>query len=306
MEVKAFYDDATSTLTYVVYDPASQDAVVIDPVLNYDPAPSTTDTRSVDEVIRFVEGSRLRVHFILEIHAHADHLSGSQALKKAFPQAQIAIGANITEVQKTFKQAFDLPAAFKTDGSQFDRLLQDGEILRAGTLALEVIFTPGHTPADAAYKMGDAIFTGDCLFMPDSGTGRCDFPAGSAREQYRSVTERLYTLPEQTRVFVGHDYQPGGRDLAFESTIGEQKRGNVHLPADRSEEAFVKFRTERDSTLSTPKLLFQSVQVNIDAGRLPEPSPTSSVRYLKIPVNLFQPATSEDGRPGGEITEETV
>ncbi len=166
--------------------------------------------------------------------------------------------------------------------------------------------TPGHTPADATYKIGDAIFTGDCLFMPDSGTGRCDFPAGSAREQYRSVTERLYTLPEQTRVFVGHDYQPGGRDLAFESTIGDQKRGNVQLPADRSEEAFVKFRTERDSTLSMPKLLFQSVQVNIDAGRLPEPSPTSSVRYLKIPVNLLQAATSEDGRPEGEITEEAV
>jgi glyoxylase-like metal-dependent hydrolase (beta-lactamase superfamily II) len=306
VDVKAFYDSGTNTLTYVVYDAASRDALVIDPVLNYDPAASTTDTRSVDEVVRFVEQQGLRVHYIMETHAHADHLSGSQALKRALPQARLAIGANITQVQEVFKTAFDLPDDFKTDGRQFDRLLHDGETLRAGTIAVEVLFTPGHTPACATYRIGDMLFTGDALFMPDFGTGRCDFPAGSARDLYRSITGRLYGLPDDTRVFVGHDYQPGGRELRYETSIGESKRSNVQLPAGRSEEEFVRFRTERDKTLSAPKLLFQSVQVNIDAGRLPEASAHNEVRYLKVPINLFRPHTDEAGLPAGPITAETV
>jgi glyoxylase-like metal-dependent hydrolase (beta-lactamase superfamily II) len=204
-----------------------------------------------------------------------------------------------------FKEAFDLPEGFPTDGSQFDRLFRDGEQVQAGSLTFAVIFTPGHTPADVAYRIGDAVFTGDALFMPDFGTGRCDFPAGSARDSYRSITGRLYTLPEETRVFVGHDYQPGGRPLAYGTTIGEEKRANVQLPAGRDEEAFVRFRSERDKTLGTPRLLFQSVQVNIAAGRLPQAAP-NQVRYLKVPINLFRPETGEDGRPSGEITAEPV
>ena len=305
MDVKAFYDNFTNTLTYVVYDPASRDAVVIDPVLNYDPAASSTDTKSVDDVVRFVEQQGLRVHYITETHAHADHLSGSQALKKAFPQAKLAIGANIVKVQQVFKEAFDLPEDFQPDGHQFDRLLHEGETLQAGTVAVQVLFTPGHTPACATYRVDDMLFTGDALFMPDFGTGRCDFPAGSARDLYRSITGKLYSLPDSTRVFVGHDYQPGGRELRYETTIGESKRSNVQLPGSRSEADFVKFRTERDKTLSAPKLLFQSVQVNIDAGRLPDAS-RNEVRYLKVPINLFRPQTDEAGLPIGTVTEEAL
>jgi glyoxylase-like metal-dependent hydrolase (beta-lactamase superfamily II) len=305
MDVKAFYDNFTNTLTYVVYDPASRDAVVIDPVLNYDPAASSTDTKSVDDVVRFVEQQGLRVHYIMETHAHADHLSGSQALKKAFPQAKLAIGANIVKVQQVFKEAFDLPEDFQPDGHQFDRLLHEGETLQAGTVAVQVLFTPGHTPACATYRVDDMLFTGDALFMPDFGTGRCDFPAGSARDLYRSITGKLYSLPDSTRVFVGHDYQPGGRELRYETTIGESKRSNVQLPGSRSEADFVKFRTERDKTLSAPKLLFQSVQVNIDAGRLPDAS-RNEVRYLKVPINLFRPHTDEAGLPIGTVTEEAL
>jgi glyoxylase-like metal-dependent hydrolase (beta-lactamase superfamily II) len=304
VDVKAFYDSVTNTLTYVVHDPATRDAVVIDPVLGYDPAASTTDTSAVDDVLRFVERAGLRVHYILETHAHADHLSGSQTLKKHLPQARLAIGARITQVQAVFKQAFDLPDEFETDGRQFDRLLQDGETVQAGSIAVEVLGTPGHTPACVTYRIGERLFTGDALFMPDFGTGRCDFPAGSARDLYRSI-QRLYALPEETRVYVGHDYQPGGRELRYETTIGESRRSNVQLPADRDEEAFVQFRTERDRKLSAPKLLFQSVQVNIAAGRLPSPE-RNQVRYLKVPINLFRPQTDEAGLPVGEITAEAV
>lgn len=304
MEVKAFYHENTNTLTYVVFDPDSGDAVVIDPVLDYDYFASTTATRAVDEVIAFLRGKGLRPGLILETHAHADHLTASQALKTAFPQASTGIGANITAVQEVFKQAFDLGEGFQPDGNQFDRLLQDGETVQVGTLSFEVLFAPGHTPADAVYRFGDALFTGDAIFMPDFGTGRCDFPEGSARDSYRSITGRLYTLPDETRVFVGHDYQPGGRELAYQTTIGEEKRSNVQLPAGRSEEEFVRFRTERDKTLRAPYLLFQSIQVNINGGRLPPASPANRVRYLKIPLNLFGPETGEDGRPKHEVTEE--
>lgn len=291
MEIKTFFDDRTFTLTYVVYDEDSRDAVIIDPVLDYEPKASKTWTESVDEVIDFVKGKELNLHYVLETHAHADHLSGSQHILETFPDAKLAVGEHITDVQETFKDVFDLPEDFPTDGRQFDELLADGEVVEAGSLEIEVIYTPGHTPADVTYKIEDAIFTGDAMFMPDMGTGRCDFPAGSAEDMYESVN-RLYELPDDTRLFVGHDYQPGGRELAYETTVGEQKRNNVMLPADKSREQFIEDRESRDATLDAPALLFQSVQVNIDAGELPQPS-KNEVSYLRIPINVFRPETDE-------------
>lgn len=288
MEIKTFYDKRTFTLTYVVFDPGTRDAVVIDPVLDYEPASSKTWTESVDEVIEFVNTEKLRVRYVLETHAHADHLSGAQRIKDACPNVKLAIGARITDVQKVFKKVFDLPDDFPTDGSQFDLLLKDGETLSAGSLSIETMFTPGHTPACATYKIGDAIFTGDAIFMPDGGTGRCDFPGGSARDLYASITKRIYALPDETRLFVGHDYQPNGRELAYETTVGEQKASNVALNGKTTEADFVSFREKRDATLNAPKLLFQSVQVNVDAGRLPNPN-RNEIRYLKIPINAFKP-----------------
>lgn len=286
MKIRPFFDEATYTLTYVVYDESTHDAVIIDPVWDYDPKSSKTDTRSVDAVIRFVEDSALHVHLVLETHAHADHLSGAQLLLKRFPDAKSAIGSRITAVQKTFAGAYHLPESFRTDGSQFDKLLEDGEVVQAGSVAVETLFTPGHTPACVSYRIGDAVFTGDLLFMPDYGTGRCDFPAGSAADMYRSIVERIYTLPDDTRVFVGHDYLPGGRQVLYESTVAEEKSSNVMLRAGIPMDTFVARREARDATLAAPVLLFPSVQVNIDAGRLPEPE-DNGVSYLKIPVNLF-------------------
>ncbi|AWV90372.1 MBL fold metallo-hydrolase [Bradymonas sediminis] len=291
MEIKSFYDTRTSTLSYVVYDVDTRDAVVIDPVLDYEPKSSKTWTESADALIAFVKDNDLKLQYILETHAHADHLSGSQIVQQAFPQAKLAVGERITEVQKVFKNVFDLPADFPTDGRQFDLLLNEDEPLQVGTLTIETIFTPGHTPACVTYKVEDAIFTGDALFMPDMGTGRCDFPGGSSADLYESV-QKLYALPDDTRVFVGHDYQPGGRELAWETTIGEQKANNIQIPAGRSKEEFIKFRDERDAGLEAPRLLFQSVQVNVDAGHLPQPS-GNEVRYLRIPVNVFKPSRDE-------------
>ena len=288
MQIEAFFDQRTYTLSYVVFDPQTRDAVVIDPVLDYDPAASTTWTDSVDRLAAFLQDRRLTPHLILETHAHADHLSGSQTLKELFPATKTAIGARITEVQQLFKKVFDLPASFPTDGRQFDRLLQDEELVSAGSLSFRVINTPGHTPACVSYLFDDALFTGDALFMPDQGTGRCDFPGGSAADLYRSV-KKLYRLPPAVRVYVGHDYQPGGRELRYESTIGEQRESNVSLTATMSEAEFVQTRAERDARLSAPRLLFQSVQVNIDAGALPSPG-DNEVRYLRIPINVFRPA----------------
>jgi len=297
MTIKPFFDPQTFTLTYLVYDPETRDAIVIDPVLDYDAGGSQTSTASVETVAKFIDSEALKLHYVLETHAHADHLSGSQYLKSHFG-AQVAIGARITEVQDTFKTLFDLPQDFPTDGSQFDRRLVDGELLQAGTLAIRVIATPGHTPACVSYHIKDALFTGDALFIEDYGVGRCDFPRGSASDLYRSVHARLYALPDATRVFVGHDYQPGGRPMRFETTIGRSKAENVQLKQSTSEESFVRFRKERDATLAAPKLLFPSVQVNVNAGRLPRPH-ANGRRYLSIPINLFRP-TDEDGTPPKE------
>lgn len=292
MHVEPFFDPATFTLTYVVHDEATGDAVVIDPVLEYDLLGSKTSTESVECVARYVRSKNLRLHHVLETHAHADHLSGSQYLRRRF-EAEVVIGARITDVQQTFKGVFDLPDAFAVDGSQFDRLLDDGDVLHAGSLRIEAIATPGHTPACLSYRIDDAVFTGDALFLEDYGTGRCDFPRGDAEALYHSVHDKLYALPDETRVFVGHDYQPGGRPVRWETTIGRQKAENVQLRADTSKEAFVSFRKARDATLSPPKLLYPSVQVNIDAGRLPRPH-ANGTRYLQIPLDLREP-TEDDG-----------
>lgn len=277
------FDTETCSLTYIVWDPQSLDAVVIDPVLDYDPVASSIGEESVQRVVQWVKQKQLKVHYLLETHAHADHLSGAQWVKKFLGPIPVAIGARIREVQQAFKGVYDLATEFPTDGRQFDRLLQDGERLEAGTLNLEVIYTPGHTPACCSYHIEDAVFTGDALFMPDYGTGRCDFPAGSAADLYRSITQRLYTLPPQTRVFTGHDYMPNGRPLRFQSTIAEERASNIQLRDGQSEAEYVRFRTERDKTLKPPKLLYPSVQVNVAAGTLPSANPRGQ-RFLKIPL----------------------
>ena len=285
MKVEAFFDDGrTWTLTYVVYDEHSKDAVIIDPVLDLDTTPWRTFTDSIDKVAAFVAAEGLKVHWVLDTHVHADHLSGAHALKDRF-DAKAAIGNNIAVVQEIFKGAFNLAKDFPTDGRQFDRLLEDGDVLEAGTLKIEVMHTPGHTPACNTYRIGDAVFTGDVLFIPDIGVARCDFPRGSARDLYRSVTRRLYTLPDDTRVYVGHDY-PDGRAMRCMTTIGESKRDNVDLPAGRSEEEFVQRINARDKQLSAPRLLFPSLQVNINAGVLPN-AEDNQVSYLKIPLNYL-------------------
>jgi len=288
MQIEAFYDKSTGTLTYVVHDDAGKDAIVIDPVLDYEPQSSSTATIAVDKVLAFLKEHGLSVRMIAETHAHADHLSGAQFIKRQFPDAEIAIGEGITGSQETFKNVFDLPEDFPTDGSQFDRLLRAGETVQVGTLSFVPIPTPGHTPGCCSYRFGKHVFTGDALFMPDYGTGRCDFPGGSAADQFDSVKERLYTLPDDTLTYVGHDYMPGGRELKYSASIAEQKAHNVHVQATTRKEDFVATKEAADAKKAAPRLLFQSVQVNIDAGRLPDPE-KNEIRYLKIPINIFPP-----------------
>ena len=283
MKIQHFFDPETYTLTYLVFDEKTKDALIIDPVLDYDPADSRISLSSFLKLTSFIEDEKLNVHYILETHAHADHLSSSIELKQKFPDAVLAIGEKIVLVQKAFKKIFNLSHSFKTDGSQFDRLLKHQEEFAAGSLLVKVLETPGHTPACVSYLIGDAIFTGDALFMPDYGTGRCDFPEGSALDLFHSIHDQIFALPEQTKVYVGHDYQPGGRDLAFQSTIGEEKAANIHLNNQTSRDAFVSLRESRDKTLNAPRLLLPSVQVNINGGRLPEPE-ENGTSYLKIPI----------------------
>ena len=291
MRIHPFFDARTFTLTYVVFDEHTRDAVVIDPVLDYEPIGSFTHTESVDLVTKFVQDEKLKLHWVLETHAHADHLTGAQILRRRF-DARVAIGAAITVVQETFKGVFSLET-LKTDGSQFDRLLQDGETLQAGSIAVKALATPGHTPACMTFQIGDALFTGDLLFMDDYGTGRCDFPKGSSVDMYASI-QKLYAMPDTTKVYPGHDYPPASRTWKHETSIGASKDHNPQLAAKTSKEAFVEMRNARDKTLAAPKLLFQSVQVNIDAGHLPEPK--NGKRYLVTPINLFSPA-DELGEP---------
>ena len=284
MNVEGFFDKNTCTLSYVVFDPESHDAVIIDPVLDFDPQRVQIGESSIEALIAFVRQHNLKVHYVLDTHVHADHLSGFQRLKAELG-AEIGIGRHIGTVQATFKTIFNWPSSFDVDGSQFDVLLDDGVPLVAGTLVVEPIHTPGHTPACLTYKIGNALFTGDTMFMPDFGTGRCDFPGGSAAQLYDSI-QRLYALPDDTRVFVGHDYQPGGRELRFETTIGACKRENKQLRADTPKDEFVAWRTQRDATLSPPKLIFQSLQVNANAGHLPEPE-DNGMRYMRLPMGVF-------------------
>lgn len=281
MKIQHFFDSDTSTLTYLVYDDSSKDAVIIDPVLDFDPPSGRLEDRSAQLLISKVREEGLRVHFILETHAHADHLSSSQLLKSYFPEAKVAISQRITQVQEVFQKTFNLSGQ-KTDGSDFDFLFQDDEVFTAGSFMIRAIPTPGHTPACSSFLIGDFLFSGDALFMPDYGTGRCDFPRGSAAQLYESV-KRLFSLPDLTRVFVGHDYMPGGRPLLFETTIGESKKSNIQLKAETTRDDFIHFREARDKTLKAPRLLLPSLQINIAAGHLPAPE-ENGTSYLKLPL----------------------
>lgn len=283
LKVKHFFDKKTFTLSYIVYDESSLDGVVIDPVWNFDQASGTLLTESITELNQYLNDHKINLHYILETHVHADHVSGSQLIKKTFPKSKILIGEHICKVQKTFKEVFNLPDSFKTDGSQFDGLLKDGSIVKAGSFEFKVLNTPGHTPACISYLFKGMVFTGDALFMPDSGTGRCDFPSGSAHDLYNSITQKIYTLPEETMMYTGHDYQPNNRELKFSATIKEQKENNIQLKAHTTEEEFIEFRTKRDAGLSAPQLLLPSLQINIRGGRLPEQE-SNNVSYLKIPL----------------------
>jgi len=284
MNITHFFDPASCTLSYLVYDADTKDAVVIDPVLDFDPSAVRVSDVSVRRIADTVRELGLHVHYIIDTHAHADHLSGQDALKELVG-GKTAIGGQITVVQDAFKGIFNFDEGFPTDGRQWDTLMTDGEPLKAGSLTIEPIHSPGHTPACYTYKVDDALFTGDVLFMPDFGTGRCDFPGGSAEDLYESI-QRLYAMPDATRVFVGHDYQPGGRALRYETTIGEQKVSNKHLKATDTKSAFVAFRTARDKTLRPPHLIFQSLQVNAQAGVLPDPD-SNGLRYLRLPMGVF-------------------
>jgi len=285
MKIETLFDEPTSTLTYVLWDEKTKDAVIIDPVLDFDPVTVSTKTESVEKLVKSVADLELNVRFILETHAHADHISSSDVLvKNFFKKAKIAIGANITAVQEVFKGVFNLGEGFKTDGSQFDRLLKDGETLKAGSLLIKAISTPGHTLACMSYQIDDVVFVGDVLFTPDSGTGRCDFPSGSSEDLYDSI-KKLYQLPDETRLFVGHDYQPGGRELMYETTVGDSKKKNFLIRDGVAKSEFTVIRNERDKTLNPPKLIYPSVQVNIAAGVFPEAEDNGAV-YLKLPVKL--------------------
>ena len=284
LRIETFYDKKTYTLTYLVFDSSSHDAILIDPVLNYDNASSTTSMESVNEVAFYIKENKLNLHYILETHAHADHLTGALELKKLFPHAKVAIGEGIKLVQSVFKEVYN-ESGWKTDGSQFDLLLNDNDQISAGTFVVKTISTPGHTPACVSYLIEDRLFTGDALFMPDYGTGRCDFPKGSATDLYESVHGKLYSLPDETKFYPGHDYQPGGRELKFESTIGESKRENIQLKDNTTKDEYVEFRTARDAKLNAPMLLLQSIQVNVNGGVFPS-AENNGVSYLKIPVKF--------------------
>ena len=285
MEIRAFFHEPSSTLTYVVWDAGTRDAVVIDPVLDLDPLTWRVTTAAVDEVAAFVAERHLTVHWILDTHVHADHLTGMAVLTQKLG-APTAISRRITIVQDVFAAVFNAIEEVPADGRQFDKLLDDGEVLAAGSLAVEALHTPGHTPACVTYKIGDAVFTGDALFMPDYGTGRCDFPRGSAEALYDSIVNKIYTLPAATRVFVGHDYLPNGRELRYETTVGASRDGNVQLRATTRREDFVAFRQARDKTLSPPHFILPSLQVNIRAGELPEAEFNGRV-YFKMPIGLL-------------------
>ena len=282
-DVLPFFHADSNTWTYLVSDPATREAAIIDPVLDFDSSSGRTSTVSAQAVLSAVRDLGLHVRWIIETHAHADHLSAGHWLKPHLPEAVLAIGEGIRKVQKTFRPIFNLGEHFAVDGSQFDHLFTDGERFAVGVLEGRVIPVPGHTNDSVAYLVGDALFTGDSLFMPDGGTARCDFPGGDAATLYQSI-QRLYELPDDTRVFVCHDYGPGGREVRCETSIGEQKRSNIHVREGVDEASYVEMRNARDATLSMPTQILPAVQVNIRAGALPEPE-ANGVRYLKLPID---------------------
>ncbi len=283
-EVHALFHEGTSTVCYIVACPVTNQCAVIDSVLDFEQASGTTTTTFADKVADKVRDLGLTVQWVLETHAHADHLSGAPAVKKALG-GQTGIGRNIDKVQLTFAKVYNLEKDFPTDGRQFNHLFEDGEQFAVGNVQAKVMHTPGHTPACLTYVIGDAAFCGDTLFMPDFGTARCDFPGGSAQTLYQSI-HRILALPPETRIFVGHDYAPGGREYAWETTVAEQRASNKHVKEGTSEDAFVAMRTKRDAELAMPTLLLPAIQVNIRAGELP-PAEDNGVAYLKLPLNQF-------------------
>jgi glyoxylase-like metal-dependent hydrolase (beta-lactamase superfamily II) len=283
-DIKAFFDPETWTYTYVVSGGKGTPCVIIDSVLNYDPKSGRTSTHSADEVIQFIQNEELKLTWILETHAHADHLTAAPYLQEKLG-GKLVIGNHITNVQSVFKGVFNLEEGFEVDGSQFDHLLTDGESLVFGELSLKALYVPGHTPACMAYEIGDAVFVGDTLFMPDVGTARCDFPGGNAKTLYQSI-QKILSYPKETKLYMCHDYPPNGRTPEFCSTVGAEKSGNIHVHDGISEEQFVQMRTQRDETLQMPTLILPSIQVNIRAGHFPEPEDNGK-SYLKIPLNAL-------------------
>jgi glyoxylase-like metal-dependent hydrolase (beta-lactamase superfamily II) len=281
--VHAFFDEATNTISYIVREPQGKACAIVDSVLDFDHASGRTDTRSADAIVAYVTEHDLNVHWILETHVHADHLSAAPYLQEKLG-GKIGIGDQIKVVQDTFGKVFNEGTEFQRDGSQFDQLFREGDSFHIGQLRGDVLHTPGHTPACLTYVIGDAAFVGDTLFMPDFGTARCDFPGGSSKALYASI-QKILALPDATRIFVGHDYKAPGRDeYAWETTVGEQKALNVHIGGGKPAEDFIKMRDARDATLAMPKLIIPSLQVNMRAGHMPEPDEKGDV-FLKVPIN---------------------
>ncbi len=282
-DVKAFFDEPTNTVSYVVKDPDSQSCAILDSVLDFDPNSGRTNTASADDIISYVRENNLTVEWILETHAHADHLSAAPYLKEKLG-GTTGVGAHITDVQDVFAKVFNVEKDFQTDGSQFEHLFEDGEEFAVGGLTIKAMHTPGHTPACMTYVAGDAAFVGDTMFMPDYGTARADFPGGDARTMYRSI-QKILALPDETTLYMCHDYKAPGRDeYKWETTVAEERTKNVHIGAGQTEDEFVAMREARDATLSMPTLILPSVQVNIRAGEMP-PAEDNGVSYLKVPIN---------------------
>lgn len=284
-EAKAFFDEATNTFSYVAWDPATRKAAVIDSVLDFDPASGRTRRDSANALIDFVKAQGLEVEWVIDTHVHADHLSAAPYVQSVLG-GKLAIGEHIREVQKTFGKVFNAGSEFQRDGSQFDHLFKDGERYRLGSIDAVAMHTPGHTPACMTHVIGDAAFVGDTLFMPDYGTARCDFPGGDARMLYRSI-QRIFALPDATRVFLCHDYKTAGREqFVHETTVGDERRSNIHVREGTGEDDFVQMRNARDATLSMPRLLLPSVQVNMRGGKFPPPEDNGTA-YLKIPLDTL-------------------
>ena len=282
MVIQHFFDPATSTLTYVVHD--ARTTVVIDPVLDYEPKSARTSTKSAAAVARYIDEMRLAVAYVIDTHAHADHLTAMPYFKKRYG-ARTVTGSRVGEVQRAFCDIYNLGADFPVDGRQFDLLLDEGKELEVGAFRVRAMHTPGHTPAHMSWQIEDALFVGDTIFMPDYGTARCDFPGGSAEQLFDSI-QRIYALPASTRLFMCHDYQPGGRELGFVTTVAEQKRSNIQLRQETTKQEYVTLRKARDAQLDMPALILPAIQINIRAGEFPKPE-ANGTAYLKIPLNLF-------------------